>query len=96
MGPYILEQARHAAATGEPIVRAMAYSFPGEGLDEVMDQYMLGERYLVCPVTTPDNQRTVRLPKGKWRDELGKTYKGGRSYTLDVPLERIPYFEKIR
>lgn len=96
MGPYLLEQARQAAKTGEPIVRHMDYAFPGEGFEAVTDQYMLGDRYLVAPVSSPDNRRTVLLPRGKWRDEQGKTYKGGRSYTLQVPLERLPYFERIK
>ena len=46
---YILEQARHSAQTGEPIVRAMDYMFPGEGFEECNDQYMLGDKYLVVP-----------------------------------------------
>lgn len=96
MGDYILAEARKAAETGEPIVRHMDYSFPGEGFEAVTDQYMLGDRYLVAPVATPDLQRTVKLPKGKWRDEQGKVYKGGKTYTLDVPLERLPYFERVK
>ena len=95
MGPYIMEQARKAAETGEPIVRHMDYSFPGEGFEAVTDQYMLGDRYLVAPICTPEEQRTVRLPRGRWRDEQGKKYKGGRSYVISVPLERLPYFEKL-
>ena len=96
MGPYILEQARHAAATGEPIVRHMDYSFPGEGFERVTDQYMLGDRYLVAPVYTPDNHRTVHLPRGRWRDDQGRVYRGGRTYDLTVPLDRLPYFERIK
>ena len=30
------------------------------------------------------------------RDENGKVYEGGRTYTLDVSLERIPIFTKSR
>ena len=96
MGPYILEQARHSAATGEPIVRSMDYAFPGEGFEQVTDQYMLGDRYLVAPVASPANSRSVRLPRGRWRDEQGRVYRGGRTWQIDVPLERLPYFERIR
>lgn len=94
-GSYILEYAQLASTTGEPIVRHMEYSYPNEGFAECKDQFMLGDRYLVAPVVTPENKRSVKLPKGKWCDDLGKVYKGGKTYHLDVPLSRLPYFEKL-
>ena len=95
LGDYILSQARNAAATGEPIVRHMEYSFPGQGFEECNDQYMLGDRYLVAPVMSAENTRTVKLPEGGWRDDEGKVYKGGKTYTIEVPLSRLPWFEPI-
>ena len=95
LGDYILELARHAAATGEPIVRHMAYEFPTEGFEKCWDQYMLGDRYLVAPIMGPEDSRTVRLPKGSWRDDQGKRYKGGRTYTLEVPIDRLLWFERM-
>lgn len=96
LGPYIMETARHCAATGEPIVRHMAYEFPGEEMEEVTDQYMLGSRYLVAPVTTASARRSVRLPRGKWRDDRGKIWRGGRTVEVDAPVERLPWFERIK
>lgn len=96
MGPYILRQAEESARTGEPIVRCMDYMFPGEGFEDCNDQYMLGNDYLVAPVMDAGTSRTVKLPKGTWVDENGKKYKGGRTYTLDVPLSRLPRFTKTR
>lgn len=95
-GPYIVEAAKETAATGEPIVRHMAYAFPGEGLEEVRDQYMLGSRYLVAPVASGAASRSVVLPRGRWRDENGKIYKGGRTVEIPTPLDRLPRFEKIK
>ncbi|MCQ2341927.1 MAG: glycoside hydrolase family 31 protein [Paludibacteraceae bacterium] len=94
--PYIFACAQESARNGEPIVRNMEYQFPHQGLADCKDQFMLGERYLVAPMTTPGTQRVVRLPKGTWRDDMGKKYKGGKSYTIQVPLSRLPYFEKIK
>ena len=94
MGDYILEQARYSAQTGEPIVRAMDYMFPGQGFEECNDQYMLGDKYLVAPVMDAGTSRTVKLPKGRWIDENGKKYKGGKTYTLEVPLSRLPIFTR--
>ena len=92
MGPYLLEQARKGSESGEPIVRPMDYAFPGEGFEGCADQYMLGEKYLVAPMQTPGTQRTVKLPQGSWQDETGRVYEGGRTYTIEVPLDRIPIF----
>ena len=95
-GPYIMRYAHLASTTGEPIVRHMEYQFPHQGFEECKDQFMLGDRFLVAPVVTPAMSRSVKLPKGTWRDELGKKYKGGKTYTIQVPLDRLPYFEKIK
>lgn len=93
-GSYIMQCAHESAKSGEPIVRHMEYTFPNEGFAECKDQFMLGDKYMVAPVVTKENTRIVKLPKGRWKDELGKTYKGGQTITIDVPLNRLPYFEK--
>lgn len=96
MGAYIVEQAMECSRTGEPIVRCMDYSFPGQGFETCNDEYMLGDRYLVAPVMDNMYSRNVKLPKGTWKDELGKIYRGGRTYSLDAPIDRLPYFERVR
>lgn len=91
-GEYIMKYAAVASVTGEPIVRHMEYAFPGQGFYGCRDQYMLGEDYLVAPVTDDSDSRTVKLPEGIWIDDLGQEYIGGREYEIAVPLDRIPYF----
>jgi len=95
MGDYIFECAKNAAVTGEPIVRHLEYSFPDQGFVECKDQFMLGDKYLVAPVVTPDNKRSVVLPKGQWRDERGELFQGGSKITINAGIERLPYFELI-
>ena len=95
-GPYIMRYARLAAETGEPVVRLMEYQFPHQGFAEVKDQFMLGDKYLVAPVVDNRLEREVRLPKGTWRDEQGRKYRGGKTYRISVPLDRLPYFEKLK
>lgn len=96
MAPYILEVARHAAETGEPIVRHMEYMYPNKGFSNCNDQYMLGSDYLIAPVLSPDGKRTVRLPRGTWVDDLGKRYRGPVVLEVTAPLDRIPYYRLKR
>ena len=68
--PYIRELAANVSAHGAPTMRPLAYEFPDDracrGVD---DQYMLGPKYLVAPVTARGaTARTVVFPKGaSWR-----------------------------
>lgn len=58
---------------------------------------MLGNTNLVAPVLEKGGRsRTVVLPKGKWITDDGKTFKGGKTIQIDVPLERLPYFKKVK
>ena len=95
LGPYLLEQARAGSVSGEPIVRPMDYAFPGEGFEKCSDQYMLGPDYLVAPMTSTGTIRSVKLPRGTWKDELGREYEGGQQYEIEVPLSRIPVFVRL-
>jgi alpha-glucosidase len=47
---------------------------------------------MVAPITDKTTSRQVFLPKGNWTDETGIVFKGGQTYTLEVPLDRIPIF----
>ena len=95
-GERFYELARHAAKTGEPITRHMEYVFPHKGYAKINDQFMLGDDILVAPVLEKGAvSREVVLPDGQWRAEDGEIFDGGRKITIDVPLERMPYFTKI-
>ena len=88
--------ADHASCTGEPIVRHMAYVFPGEGLETIGDQFMLGDDMLVCPVLEKGAKtRKIRLPGGLWKAWRGEMIEGGGEITLPVGLEDIPRLIRI-
>ena len=93
--PYILDLARQAARTGEPIVRTMEYEFPHAGFAKPMTQFMLGPKWLVSPVTAEDDAVTVELPAGRWTDDLGTVHVGPKTLTLThVPLGRLPRYAR--
>ncbi|MBE0655199.1 MAG: alpha-galactosidase [Bacteroidales bacterium] len=97
MGSYMLELAQAASVTGEPIVKPMELAFPGNGYETIADQFVLGDGIIVAPVVEKGARaRKVVLPKGTWKAEDGNTYKGGKTIEISVPLERLPYFRKIK
>ena len=92
----MLRLVREAFASGEPIVRSLEYEFPHQGLHNIMDAFMLGDKYLVAPVVIKGAVlRTVKLPTGKWKYIDGTLYEGGQEVTVDAPTETLPIFEKI-
>ena len=92
----ILALAKESAKTGEPIAAHMEYAFPGNGYEKVRDQWVLGGDLIVAPVLSQDDARTVELPAGTWRDDLGSLHQGPAKLELkNVPIERLPYYEKV-
>ncbi|WP_328766336.1 glycoside hydrolase family 31 protein [Streptomyces sp. NBC_00286] len=94
--PYLHEQMRIAAADGVPPMRPIFVDFPQDAASwTVEDQFLFGPDILVAPVTEPGaRSREVYLPAGHtWTDAwTGGTYEGGRTLTVEAPIERIPVF----
>jgi len=97
MGNKILTLAKESSKTGNPIVQPMAFAFPENNYEMIKDQFMLGSDILVAPVIEKGiRSRKVVLPEGKWLSEKGEVYEGGKSVNIDVPLERLPYFTRVK
>lgn len=93
--PYIMQLVKQSATSGEPIARSMEYEFPNQGFAEVQGQFMLGSKYLVAPMVANGTKKTIYLPKGKWKSDLGKTVKGPAKIEMDVAADRLPVFELL-
>ncbi|MGI4021702.1 MAG: glycoside hydrolase family 31 protein [Janthinobacterium lividum] len=93
--PYILQTVKESAQTGEPVIRNLEYNFPGQGLEEIKDQFMLGKMLMVAPMIEKGTRRKIIFPKGKWLSETGKFFKGPITKKLDVALDKILVFKKI-
>jgi alpha-glucosidase (family GH31 glycosyl hydrolase) len=93
--PYIIQVAKESAVSGEPIVRSLEYEFPGQGFENVSDQFMLGRKYMIAPVVEKNYMRKVVFPNGIWVDVDGKRIKGPVVKEIKVPIERLPVFELI-
>jgi len=94
--PYIYSQSYKATKTGLPMMRAMVLEFQDDPNTYSMeDQYMFGDAFLVAPVYTPVNRRTVYLPEGTWFDYwAAKEYEGPVTLQVQPPLEVLPLYIK--
>ena len=95
--PYLLREAAHSAATGEPMLRALLLDHPGDpACWRLADQYRLGRDLLVAPVVEEGAAaRRLYLPRGAWYDlRGGAALEGGRWLEVAAPLERIPVFAR--
>lgn len=98
MHDYIKSLYEEAHTNGSPLIRAMFYEFPDDAKCwELQDQYMFGAKYLVAPVMYLNEfKRDVYLPSGKWKlTSTGETYEGGKTVTVDAPIEYMPVFERV-
>ena len=97
--PYVRGLMHQAHTDGTPLMRAMAYEFPGDkACEELKDQYMFGSRFLVAPILYPgQREREVVLPAGEtWRNaDTGEILEGGQKVRLAAPLDRIPVLERL-
>ena len=98
---YMAELALNVTKLGVPTMRPMWWSFPTDpatvGLNE---QYMLGDRLLVAPVTVQNaTSREVYFPVGaSWKpyfDEHAAPIAGGQTKVVDAPLAMIPVYERV-
>ena len=95
MGEKLWQWVQQSARTGEPILAPMAYAFPGCGMEEIADQFVLPDGTIVAPVLQKGAlQRTVHLPEGNWQDESGAHFAGGE-VIVPVDPDRLPRFFRI-
>lgn len=94
--PVIERLAAHAAQTGEPIVRFMAYEFPNQGLEKINDQFMLGSEILVAPVLSSASSRKVVFPTGKWKNinKPDEIIRGPKTIEVSADINTLPCFLK--
>lgn len=93
----ILELVKESTVTGEPVIRMMEYEFPHMGYSCIKDQFMLGRRIIVAPVTNPTGKKEIYLPPGLWRDMMhgNDSIAGPCILHRNVPIDEIPFFVKI-
>ena len=80
-------------------MRPLWYEFPEDGnAYGINDQYFLGPKYLVAPVTTQNaTKRDVYFPAGaSWKHVFtGDVVEGGKTETVEAPLETFPVYTRM-
>jgi alpha-glucosidase len=96
--PYLYSLFREHTRTGAPVMRPLWFEYPDDVRTyTIEDEYLVGAELLVAPVVRESaTKRGVYFPAGDdWVDWwTGKTYKGGRDYEVEAPLERLPLFAR--
>ena len=94
--PYLTAAFQRYAEDGTPPFRALVLDAPKEvRLQNVDDQYMIGDRMMVAPLFAGEPGRKVVLPEGDWHDFwTGEALKGGTEIQVLAATERIPVYVK--
>ncbi len=73
----------------------MAYEFPGEPVEKIIDQFMLGEKYLVAPIYIKgETKRKVYLPKGQWKRNNEIISSNGETLEISLGEDPLIIFER--
>jgi alpha-glucosidase (family GH31 glycosyl hydrolase) len=94
--PYIYSCVNTSYTHGV-VMKPIAYMYPAdEKTYDLWDEYFFGNAFLVAPVFTKSNSRTIYLPKGTWYDfnNPAVEYTGPVMFTQHVPLTTTPVFIK--
>jgi len=95
MLPYIYSEAWRVTNGNNTMMRPLVMDFQGDrNVDNIGDQYMFGSAFLVAPVTTSADRRSVYLPGAvRWTNFwTGERVAGSQHLNVEAPLEQIPLF----
>ena len=94
--PYLTAAFQRYAEDGTPPFRALVLDTPhDERLQNVDDQYMVGDRMMVAPMFAGEPNRKVVLPQGQWHDFwTGAPVHGGTELSIASTQEHIPVYVK--
>ena len=96
--PYLWEEAQFCVRHARPLMAPLCLDYPEDpkALD-CGDEYMLGRRYLVAPITEKGAAgRMVYFPKGKWRHFFTQEIVDGNiAREMACPLTEALVYEKL-
>jgi alpha-D-xyloside xylohydrolase len=93
--PYLQAAFAEYERTGMPPFRALMMDYPGDPLlENVDDEYMVGDRLLVAPMFAGEPERKVVFPPGEWQDFWTGENVKGRTQVVPAAVANIPVYVK--
>ncbi len=94
--PYIYSSAKVSTMTGLPVMRPLILEYQNDPNTHNLDlEYLFGESFLVAPLFSEDDERSLYLPGGKWIDYWNKKeYEGPSWIDYYAPWDVLPLFVK--
>ena len=94
--PYLLATAQDCVDRSLPMARALVVSHQDDPTTwRIGDQWYLGGALMTAPVMQPSGRRKAYLPHGQWVDWwTGERLDGGRWLDLEVPIDRVPLWQR--
>lgn len=94
--PYLYSAFYDYYLHGTPPFRALVTDYSDDRyVFNINDQFLIGNNLMATPLYGDSNLRKVYFPKGEWYDfNSGKKYNGGREYTIEFSLDKLPLFVK--
>ncbi len=94
--PYIYTFAVKGKESSLPLMRHLVLEFPEDiSVWHIDSEYLLGDYLLISPIFSSEGNRIIYLPSGNWYDFWEKKkIEGPKSFSVNVPLSRIPIWVK--
>lgn len=106
--PHLYNLFFHHHVTGDPILRPLLYEFEHRELENLDDQFMIGESIMMAPVVQSSEStdsivvhgerrqiRYITFPRGWWYDlNVGEWLEGGKTIHYAVGFGEVPIFAR--
>lgn len=100
--PYIYTMDHRSHKDGTALCEPMYYSYPeNKNAYTVPNQYMFGSELMVCPITSPKDEKMQSgmvkawIPSGRWTDiATNQVYEGEQFVTMFRDIDTIPVLAK--
>jgi alpha-D-xyloside xylohydrolase len=91
--PYLQAAFAEYERTGMPPFRALLMDYPDDStLEDVDDQYMVGDRLLVAPMFAGETERQVVFPSDRWQDFWTGEPVTKRKLVIPATARNIPVY----
>lgn len=94
--PYLYNAFAHYCMEGIPPFRPLLMDFSEDvKVQNITNQYMMGDNLMVTPLLDDTGKRTVYFPKGTWYNfNTNERYEGGGEHEVTIAMDEMPLFVK--